>query len=195
MQVIANIISDYISDQIKDWDVPVAIARTTDGPAAAQGSATAVIPAPAEPEAVVTVAVKRPAARPIVPVNTPRLKPQEAAPAVAPPAAEQRSLAVTGPIEKVIDTATIKIDGQTVSLAGIIGLGSPYRDQLAKFIEEQGNKINCTPMGTQHLCLVNGVDLALAALSNGAARLAPEAVPHYRDALGEAKRNKRGIFQ
>jgi endonuclease YncB( thermonuclease family) len=42
---------------------------------------------------------------------------------------------------------------------------------------------------------VSNVDLALAALTNGAARLAPDATEQYRTAAEEARRNHRGIFQ
>jgi endonuclease YncB( thermonuclease family) len=102
---------------------------------------------------------------------------------------------VSGTVEQVIDTGTLKIQGETIALAGIKGLGSPYRDQLAKFIGEQGSQIRCEPMGDRYICFVSNVDLALAALTNGAARLAADATPQYRQAETEARRNRRGIFQ
>jgi endonuclease YncB( thermonuclease family) len=39
------------------------------------------------------------------------------------------------------------------------------------------------------------IDLALAALTNGAARLAIDATPQYQKAAEEARRHHRGIFQ
>jgi endonuclease YncB( thermonuclease family) len=92
-----------------------------------------------------------------------------------PLAPEPRARALSGTVEQVIDTGTLKIEGETVALAGIKGLGSPYRDQLAKFIKEQGSQIRCMPSGELHVCFVKNVDLALAALTNGAARLGTDA--------------------
>ena len=66
------------------------------------------------------------------------------------------------------------------------GLGSPYRDQFAKFIEEQGSQSRCTPAGNRYICFVSNVDLALAALTNKAARLAADATLQYRQAGNEA---------
>jgi endonuclease YncB( thermonuclease family) len=117
-----------------------------------------------------------------------------AAPKPLPPP-EPQSLAVSGTVQQVIDTGTLKIEGETIVLAGVKGLGSPYRDQLAKFIEEQGSQIRCTPSGARHICFVKNVDLGLAALTNGAARLATDATPQYRQADDEARRNHCGIFQ
>ena len=90
---------------------------------------------------------------------------------------------------------TLKIQGETIELAGIKGLGSPYRDQLAKFIQEQGSQIRCEPISERYVCFVSNVDLGLAALTNGAARPAADATPQYRQAADEARRNRRGIFQ
>jgi endonuclease YncB( thermonuclease family) len=102
---------------------------------------------------------------------------------------------LSGSVEKVIDTGTLEIEGETIMLAGVQGLGSPYRDQLAKFIEEQGSQIRCTATGERHVCFVGNIDLALAAITNGAARLATDATPQYQKAAEEARRHHRGIFQ
>jgi endonuclease YncB( thermonuclease family) len=98
-------------------------------------------------------------------------------------------------LDSAIDTGTLKIQGETIELAGIKGLGSPYRDQLAKFIQEQGSQIRCEPISERYVCFVSNVDLGLAALTNGAARPAADATPQYRQAADEARRNRRGIFQ
>lgn len=111
------------------------------------------------------------------------------------PSPEPQPVPVSGTVEQVIDTGTLKIQGETITLAGIKGLGSPYRDQLAKFIEEQGSRIRCEPIGDRYTCFVSNVDLALAALTNGAARLAADATPQYREAENEARRHRCGIFQ
>ena len=108
---------------------------------------------------------------------------------------EPQQTVLTGTVDQVIDTGTLKIQGETIELAGIKGLGSPYRDQLAKFIEEQGSQIRCEPISARYVCFVSNVDLGLAALTNGAARPAADATPQYRQAADEARRNRRGIFQ
>lgn len=102
---------------------------------------------------------------------------------------------LNGTVEQVIDTGTLKIQGETIELAGVKGLGSPYRDQLAKFIEEQGSQIRCEPIDIRYVCFVKNIDLGLAALTNGAARPAADATPQYQQASDEARRNRRGIFQ
>ena len=131
-------------------------------------------PAPdAEPE-IATAAAPEP-----MPLPPPQLQPA----------------ALSGTVEQVIDTATLQIQGETIELAGIKGLGSPYRDQLAKFIEEQGSQIRCEPIDGRYVCFVKNVDLGLAALTNGAARPDTDATPQYQQAADEARRNRRGIFQ
>jgi len=95
----------------------------------------------------------------------------------------------------ITDIVANVVGGYISELAGIKGLGSPYRDQLAKFIEEQGSQIRCEPISERYICFVSNVDLGLAALTNGAARPAADATPQYRQAADEARRNRRGIFQ
>ena len=67
-------------------------------------------------------------------------------------------------------------------------------DQFAKFIE-QGSQSRCTPAGNRYICFVSNDDLALAALTNGAARLAADATLQYQQAENEAQRNRRDIFR
>ena len=131
------------------------------------------------------------------PAPAPDAEPEAAAapePMPLPPPQVQPA-ALSGTVEQVIDTATLQIRGETIELAGIKGLGSPYRDQLAKFIEEQGSQIRCEPMDERYVCFVKNVDLGLAALTNGAARPDADATPQYQQAADEARRNRRGIFQ
>jgi endonuclease YncB( thermonuclease family) len=111
------------------------------------------------------------------------------------PPPDPQPMPLSGTVDQVIDTATLKIQGETIELAGVKGLGSPYSDQLAKFIEEQGSQIRCEPVDERYVCFVRNVDLGLAALTNGAARPAADATPQYRQASDEARRNRRGIFQ
>ncbi len=213
--IAANVVGGYISDRIKTWQVPEGeTAAPRDAPKDSE-AAVAAVPArqpeaSAAPEAEAampvegkvsteTVAARDPL--PLAPQPEPALEPEpvpdeEPLPEPAAlPAPPMQPLVLNGLVERVIDTGTLKIGGETVLLAGIKGLGSPYRDQLAKFIEEQGSEVRCTPSGVRHTCFVSNVDIALAALTNGAARLAPDATEQYRAASDEAKRNHRGVFQ
>ncbi len=206
--IVANVVGGYISDQIKDWQVPgeaqpavasaaaptptEAMVVSTPGPGQEPGMTTVVTkPQPAQEPRAETVASRDPLPRDLGPEPS-------AAPLPGPqslPAPPPQPLVLNGTVEKVIDTGTLKIGGETVLLAGVKGLGSPYRDQLEKFIEEQGSRVRCLPSGVRHTCYVSNVDLALAALTNGAARLANDASEKYRQAEEEARRNHRGVFQ
>jgi endonuclease YncB( thermonuclease family) len=211
--IVANVVAGYISEQIKAWQVPESTAAQQP-PAplpetmmAASGRSfperqASVAPqalSPAEPQpkiAALPQALPPPEAQPKVAVLPPsETQPEAVAAPKALPPSEPQPEEVTGRVEQVIDTGTLKIEGETIHLAGITGLASPYRDQLQKFIEEQGREIRCTPSGTRHTCFVKNVDLALAALTNGAALLAEDATPQYQHAAEDARRNRRGIFQ
>jgi endonuclease YncB( thermonuclease family) len=201
--VVANVVGGYISDQIKTWQVPDQAkapdqAHEAREAAAADAESVSSIPAPAHETQVTMAAVApKPQAAPMPPIDLPPEQAPEAEtspePMSLPPEPQQAVL--TGTVDQVIDTGTLKIQGETVELAGIKGLGSPYRDQLAKFIEEQGSQIRCEPISERYICFVSNVDLGLAALTNGAARPAADATPQYRQAADEARRNRRGIFQ
>mgnify|MGYP000527662461 CR=1 FL=1 len=202
--IAANVVGGYISDRIKtSWDVP------HDPPAAQQATSEVTetvssIPPPASEGQVTMAAVApKPASAPMpeIDIGEPAPAPEverEIATAPEPmplPPPQIQPAAVSGTVEQVIDTATLQIQGETIELAGIKGLGSPYRDQLAKFIEEQGSQIRCEPIDERYVCFVKNVDLGLAALTNGAARPGADATPQYQQAADEARRNRRGIFQ
>jgi endonuclease YncB( thermonuclease family) len=204
--IVANVVGGYISEQIKTWQVPegqpkaqaaapleaeAMVAGIPGDPPQAAMATVVTKPGPAQEPRNETVAAHDPL--PIEPEPEPEEAPLPEPEAL--PAPPPQPLVLNGTVEKVIDTGTLKIGGETVLLAGIRGLGSPYRDQLAKFIEEQGSQVRCAPNGVRHTCFVSNVDLALAALTNGAARLAPDATEQYRAAAEEARRNHRGIFQ
>jgi hypothetical protein len=201
--IVANVVGGYISDQIKPWDVPIQPpaqnqAQAKHEASAADAEAVSSIPAPANETQVTMAAVApKPEPAPMPPIDIPPEQAPETAtaPEPMPLPPEPQPVALTGTVDQVIDTGTLKIQGETIELAGIKGLGSPYRDQLAKFIQEQGSQIRCEPISERYVCFVSNVDLGLAALTNGAARPAADATPQYRQAADEARRNRRGIFQ
>jgi endonuclease YncB( thermonuclease family) len=195
--IVANVVGGYISDQIKTWDVPQQAPAAQQVPANATETVSS-IPAPANETQVTMAAVApKPEPAPMPPIDIPPEQAPETAtaPEPMPLPPEPQPVALTGTVDQVIDTGTLKIQGETIELAGIKGLGSPYRDQLAKFIQEQGSQIRCEPISERYVCFVSNVDLGLAALTNGAARPAADATPQYRQAADEARRNRRGIFQ
>jgi endonuclease YncB( thermonuclease family) len=195
--IVANVVGGYISDQIKTWDVPQQAPAAQQVPANATETVSS-IPAPANETQVTMAAVApKPEPAPMPPIDIPPEQAPETAtaPEPMPLPPERQPVALTGTVDQVIDTGTLKIQGETIELAGIKGLGSPYRDQLAKFIQEQGSQIRCEPISERYVCFVSNVDLGLAALTNGAARPAADATPQYRQAADEARRNRRGIFQ
>jgi len=215
--IVANVVGGYISDQIKTWQVPIHAqapdqaqptpnqaqpaaanqAQTAPESPSAEAEAVSSIPAPANERQVTVASVTpKPTPGPMPPIDIPPEPPgNAAAPEPMPLPPQPQPAVLTGTVDQVIDTATLKIGGETVELSGIKGLGSPYRDQLAKFIQEQGSEIRCEPIGERYICFVSNVDLALAALTNGAARLAADATTQYRQAAADARRNRRGIFQ
>jgi hypothetical protein len=195
--IVANVVGGYISDQIKTWDVPQQAPAAQQVPANVTETVSS-IPAPANETQVTMAAVApKPEPAPMPPIDIPPEQSPEVAttPEPMPLPPEPQQTVLTGTVDQVIDTGTLKVQGETIELAGIKGLGSPYRDQLAKFIEEQGSQIRCEPISGRYVCFVSNVDLGLAALTNGAARPAADATPQYRQAADEARRNRRGIFQ
>ena len=203
--IVANVVGGYISDRIKtSWDVPQQRARPRkQAPANATETVSSIPPPASEGQVTMAAVAPKPASAPMpeIDIGEPTPAP-DAEPRQRPRQSQCRChhrrsqpAALSGTVEQVIDTATLQIRGETIELAGIKGLGSPYRDQLAKFIEEQGSQIRCEPMDERYVCFVKNVDLGLAALTNGAARPDADATPQYQQAADEARRNRRGIFQ
>jgi endonuclease YncB( thermonuclease family) len=200
--IAANVVGGYISDRIKtSWDVPEHPPSAQQAPPDATETVSSIPPQASEGQVTMAAVAPKPASAPMPEIDigepTPDPEPETArAPEPMPlPPQEPQPTALNGTVEQVIDTATLQIQGETIELAGIKGLGSPYRDQLAKFIEEQGSQIRCEPIDERYICFVKNVDLGLAALTNGAARPAADATPQYRQAADDARRNRRGIFQ
>ena len=199
--IVANVVGGYISDQIKTWQVSDEAPQAGKQVPADAEAVSSIPPAASEGQVTMAAVAPKPASAPMpeIDIGEPTPPPDVEA-AVAPdqmplPPPESQPKVLSGTVEQVIDTATLQIRGETIELAGIKGLCSPYRDQLAKFIEEQGSQIRCEPIDARYVCFVKNVDLGLAALTNGAARPDDDATPQYRQAADEARRNRRGIFQ
>jgi len=96
---------------------------------------------------------------------------------------------------KVVNTATLVVDGQRIQLFGIRGEGGAYAAQLRSLIESQGGALSCRRHGTQYICSLPGdLDIARAALFNGAARPAADAPADYQAQAASARDAGRGLW-
>ncbi len=97
---------------------------------------------------------------------------------------------------QVVDTATLILNGQRLSLAGVEGEGGDYARQLQSLIDSQGRVVSCALQARGYLCtLPNGMDIARAALYNGAARADDDASDDYRQQAEAARAARRGLWR
>jgi hypothetical protein len=96
----------------------------------------------------------------------------------------------------VLDTANLVVQNQIVSLFGIEGLGAPYDNEIGNYIRAQGDTVQCTPQGAgKYICLLpSGIDVARAALTNGAARTTSEAPSDYVHDQEDAQQHHLGVW-
>jgi hypothetical protein len=116
---------------------------------------------------------------------------------VAPPAPAPAPVlpdTVTGHA-KVVNTATLIVDGRRIQLFGIRGEGGVYAAQLRSLIESQGGVLSCHRRDTLYTCSLPGnLDIARAALFNGAALPAANAPADYQDQAAAARQARRGLW-
>ncbi|WP_337355695.1 PBP1A family penicillin-binding protein [Prosthecomicrobium sp. N25] len=119
--------------------------------------------------------------------------PTGSAPADAEVSADQDREAVSGRA-KVIDTATLEIDGTVVRLKGIEpSRGRPARS-LARFIRRK--PLDCQRIADGwHRCEVGGRDLAWIILSAGGSSASPDADDAQREAEAIARERRLGIWR
>ena len=82
----------------------------------------------------------------------------------------------------VINSATLKIEGQIINLWGVRGAAGQFVKNMSKFIKEQGGGVSCKrTVESMYICkTATGVDVASAALINGAATISEDAPSKYR---------------
>ena len=96
---------------------------------------------------------------------------------------------------KVVDTATLMVGVQQVSLAGISGEGGDAARQLQDLIDSKGGNVDCKRQAGKYVCSENGIgDIARAVLYNGSARPAADASDDYRKQADDAKAARRGVW-
>jgi endonuclease YncB( thermonuclease family) len=106
-------------------------------------------------------------------------------------------------VAEVVDTGALLVDGRRVTLAGVTGVGGAYPAQLQALINAQGRAVRCEPQAAQadaqpdtYVCkLPDGLDVARAALFNGAASPSADASADYRQQSEAAKAARRGIWK
>ena len=97
---------------------------------------------------------------------------------------------------RVVDTATLSVNDQQISLTGIIGKGGIYADQLQAMIAHEGGTVTCKLAQSGYLCqLPSGADIGRVALFNGAAEPAGDASDDYLQQANVAKAAHRGIWR
>lgn len=103
--------------------------------------------------------------------------------------------AVISGAAKVINTGMLLIDGQNVELSGVRGETGVYVSHLQGMIDTKGSTVTCEQQQRGYLCkLPGGLDVARAALFNGAAEAADDASEDYRQQSDAAKAAHRGVW-
>jgi endonuclease YncB( thermonuclease family) len=114
-----------------------------------------------------------------------------AIPAAANPAGEIR-----GSVARVPNAATLVVADQRIRLSGIDPGPQVALGPFEKWVEAQGQLVCDPDAGTgRYRCLTgSGVDVAQAAILNGAGRVGDGASPAYRDSETQARNAKRGLW-
>jgi|HubBroStandDraft_6_1064221.scaffolds.fasta_scaffold49821_2 endonuclease YncB( thermonuclease family) len=103
---------------------------------------------------------------------------------------------VRGPVISVPNAATLVLADQRVRLSGIDPGPSTALAPFENWLRAQG-VLQCEPdaqTGRYHCFTGGGVDVAEAAILNGAGRVGDGATPAYRESETEARRAKRGFW-
>jgi penicillin-binding protein 1A len=99
-------------------------------------------------------------------------------------------------VPRIVDTATLVLNGATVRLSGVEGeAGQAVRD-LDRYIS--GREVACQPVdhgAVQYRCKLGEYDLGEAVVLNGAGRAAADAPEQLRDAEDKARSAGRGIWR
>jgi penicillin-binding protein 1A len=100
------------------------------------------------------------------------------------------------PIEgqaSVVDTGTLRVDGQQVRLLGVVGKSGAPAQAMADYIGDRDVQCRASANG-QHRCEVDGWDLSEVVLFNGGGRASPDAPAGYVRAERKARSERKGIW-
>ncbi len=98
-------------------------------------------------------------------------------------------------VPRVIDTGRLRLDGQSVRLAGVEGQGGALAREFRQYLRRR--EVTCQAAGGADLyrCRAGDQDLSEVVLFNGAGRAAPGAPPELQAAEANAKARKAGLWQ
>jgi endonuclease YncB( thermonuclease family) len=123
--------------------------------------------------------------------------PSTAAPSAGPPAAPaSRPGTIRGPVTKVPNAATLVVADQRIRLSGIDPGPEQDLHGFENWVRGQGALV-CEPDAQtgRYRCFTGaGVDVAEAAILNGAGRVGDGALPAYRESETAARQGKRGLW-
>jgi endonuclease YncB( thermonuclease family) len=115
---------------------------------------------------------------------------------VSPPATAAATALVRGAVGKVPNAATLVVGDRRLRLSGI-DPGPPVAlAPFERWVEAQGALV-CEPQAQtgRYRCLTQGgIDVAQAAILNGAGRVGDGASPAYRESETEARNARRGLW-
>jgi penicillin-binding protein 1A len=93
----------------------------------------------------------------------------------------------------VVDTGTLRVDGQQVRLLGVVGKSGAPAQAMADYIGDRDVQCRASANG-QHRCEVDGWDLSEVVLFNGGGRASPDAPAGYVRAERKARSERKGIW-
>src|SRR5438874_1873445 len=99
-------------------------------------------------------------------------------------------------VPRLVDTATLVLNGATVHLSGVEGKAGDAVRELGRYIK--GREIACEPVNrgaAQYRCKLGDYDLAEAVVLNGAGAAAEDAPERLRNAEEKARNAGRGIWR
>jgi endonuclease YncB( thermonuclease family) len=123
--------------------------------------------------------------------------PPAATPAAATSAAAAAPGVVRGPVTKVPNAATLVVADQRLRLSGIDPGPQEVLAPFESWVRSQG-ALTCEPdaqTGRYHCFTSGGIDVAEAAILNGAGRVGDGATPAYRESETAARQGRRGLWQ
>ncbi|HMD64086.1 MAG TPA: hypothetical protein VKF83_08950, partial [Stellaceae bacterium] len=104
---------------------------------------------------------------------------------------------IRGPVTKVPNAATLVVADRRIRLSGIDPGPFAVLGSFESWLHGQG-ALMCEPdaqTGRYRCFTSNGVDVAEAAILNGAGRVGDGAMPSYRERESEARQARRGLWQ
>jgi endonuclease YncB( thermonuclease family) len=103
---------------------------------------------------------------------------------------------IRGPVTRVPNAATLVVNDQRIRLSGIDPGPQEVLAPFENWLRGQG-ALGCEPdalTGRYHCFTGGGVDVAQAAILNGAGRVGDGATPAYRDSETAARQGRRGLW-